>query len=396
MTLPLDPTKIIKMKYLILLAICLSFSITSFSQSSVEHNKLLIGSDQFPNGTQTQPMMFYRQDNLKGALRSGYITDASWNADSLGIGTIGAGYDAKATGNYSASFGFKTNAAAESSIASGANTEALGKYSFAGGRFAKARSDYSFAFGKGVETGLSFSPEIAKYSVVFGDSASVAGSSSMSVGDKTLVGVLANCAQAFGFETHAEREYSTAFGYKTRADEPHLFVVGKYNSLGPTFNSGKSHLFVVGDGTGPNTLSNALIVNSLGNVGIGVNDPCQKLQIAGNITHTGVVACSSDKRYKKDIKQLPSTLKTIQNINPVRYNLRVEEFPQKNFSDKSQIGFIAQEIQKHYPEIVVEDREGYYSVDYGKMTPILLKAIQELSSKIEVLENELNRVKNNF
>lgn len=51
-------------------------------------------------------------------------------------------------------------------------------------------------------------------------------------------------------------------------------------------------------------------------------------------------------------------------------------FPEESFSDKRQIDFSAQELEVLFPEIVKTDSKGYKSVDYGRMTPILLEAIK--------------------
>ena len=50
------------------------------------------------------------------------------------------------------------------------------------------------------------------------------------------------------------------------------------------------------------------------------------------------------------------------------------------------IGVSAQEIESIVPEAVTEDANGYKGVDYQALIPLLLKAVQELSAKITVLE----------
>jgi hypothetical protein len=81
-------------------------------------------------------------------------------------------------------------------------------------------------------------------------------------------------------------------------------------------------------------------------------------------------------------------------ISGVRYDWKQEEFPEKHFSDKNQIGFIAQEIEKIFPEMVFTDEKGFKSVDYARLTPVLVEAIKELNVKNEKLESKNQKLEN--
>ena len=49
------------------------------------------------------------------------------------------------------------------------------------------------------------------------------------------------------------------------------------------------------------------------------------------------------------------------------------------------LGVIAQEVQAVYPELVHQRDHGYLSVDYVKLTAVLIQAVKELSAKVEEL-----------
>jgi hypothetical protein len=104
------------------------------------------------------------------------------------------------------------------------------------------------------------------------------------------------------------------------------------------------------------------------------------------------VSCPSDSRYKKNILPIENSLSNILRINGVRYDWKQEEFPEKQFSDKNQIGFIAQEIEKIFPEMVFTDEKSFKSVDYARLTPVLVEAIKELTLKNQKLENRLDKI----
>ena len=73
-------------------------------------------------------------------------------------------------------------------------------------------------------------------------------------------------------------------------------------------------------------------------------------------------------------------------LQGVNYFWKTKEFPDKQFTDTKQIGFIAQEIEKIYPEVVMTDKDGYKSVDYSRLTPVLVEAIKELKKENDRLK----------
>lgn len=92
----------------------------------------------------------------------------------------------------------------------------------------------------------------------------------------------------------------------------------------------------------------------------------------------------SDERYKKNIVPLKNVLPDIMKLQGVKYNWRAAEFPDMHFDEGREIGIIAQELEKIFPEIVNTNKEGYKSVDYGKLSPILIEAVKELNAKNEI------------
>jgi hypothetical protein len=93
-------------------------------------------------------------------------------------------------------------------------------------------------------------------------------------------------------------------------------------------------------------------------------------------TGTGI-ACTSDERLKTNITELPGdTLANLRNVDTVTFNW-------KNGVGDTQIGFIAQNLEQYFPQLVATDTDGYKSVYYAQMTPILTKAIQELDVQVQ-------------
>lgn len=148
-----------------------------------------------------------------------------------------------------------------------------------------------------------------------------------------------------------------------------------------------------------------LRITADGNIGIGCINPNHRLQVMGDIAaengqiratsaliSTSISSCS-DIRLKKNIIPLGNTLEKIKQLNGMTYYWKAAEFPDYYFNDKPQIGFIAQEVESIYPELVETNSDGYKSVDYAKFTPVLLEAIKELQKEIESLRAEIKIMK---
>jgi len=113
-----------------------------------------------------------------------------------------------------------------------------------------------------------------------------------------------------------------------------------------------------------------------------------------NSTNTWLSSSNlSDKRFKKDIEPINSALSNVLKLKPVKYSWNTEEFPDKHFDNKRHIGLIAQEVEEVYPEIVNTNDEGFKSIDYSKLVPVLIKAVQEQQAEIEALKKEIKELK---
>jgi hypothetical protein len=102
---------------------------------------------------------------------------------------------------------------------------------------------------------------------------------------------------------------------------------------------------------------------------------------------------NSDKRFKKDIEPINSALSDVLKLKPVKFNWKTDEFPNKHFDHRRHIGLIAQEVEEVYPEIVNTNDEGFKSIDYSKLAPVLIKAVQEQQAEIEALKKEIEELK---
>jgi hypothetical protein len=171
----------------------------------------------------------------------------------------------------------------------------------------------------------------------------------------------------------------------------------------PTANANGGNLILKsGIGTGTGTQGNIQLLN--GNVGIGTAAPSSKLEVCGNtriigtlnvsstVTSSSGITCPSDIRYKKDITAIENPMQKLMLINGVNYHWKTNEFPEMNFNDKLQTGFIAQDLEKIFPEMVFTDERGYKSIDYSRLTPVLVETIKEQQRQLTELTGRLQAI----
>lgn len=134
-----------------------------------------------------------------------------------------------------------------------------------------------------------------------------------------------------------------------------------------------------------------LFINGSGFVGIGTINPTQALQVAGNILASGTIT-PSDIRYKKNIQLIQSPMEKLKQLNGVTYEYRKNEFPQMGFTDKEQVGLIAQEVEKVFPQLVVTDDKGYMAVDYVKLIPVLIESAKAQQVQINKQQQQIEEM----
>jgi hypothetical protein len=130
---------------------------------------------------------------------------------------------------------------------------------------------------------------------------------------------------------------------------------------------------------------------------------------------TGGVWTSSDMKLKSNITPLSNGLENIMKLQPKTYDYNHKNFPSMNFPEGQQIGFIAQDLEKVYPNLVkftrqpsVRDNNGkvtpsveFKSVNYTALIPVVVSGIQEQQAQIqkqqiqiEEQQNQITELKN--
>lgn len=121
----------------------------------------------------------------------------------------------------------------------------------------------------------------------------------------------------------------------------------------------------------------------------------------GNVYTTGSYL-PSDEKLKKNVRPEESILTKIKQLTPVSYNYKSEEISYMHLPKNLQHGFLAQDMQSVFPELVTQIEQPVFvknrfdhaekilAVNYTLLIPTLTKAIQEQQAQIEALQERLN------
>jgi hypothetical protein len=112
------------------------------------------------------------------------------------------------------------------------------------------------------------------------------------------------------------------------------------------------------------------------------------LQIDGSLTIV-TMDTPSDIRYKKDIHPLKSSLEKVLELRGVAYEWDKDKVHGAGFKEGRQIGLIAQEVEKVLPELVHTDSDGYKTLSYDKLGPVLIEAVKEQQKEITYEKREI-------
>ena len=101
---------------------------------------------------------------------------------------------------------------------------------------------------------------------------------------------------------------------------------------------------------------------------------------AGAATFNNNVTAFSDERLKDNIETIENGLSKVEQLRGVTYTR----------DEKKNIGVIAQEVEKILPEVVLtaDDEMGTKSVDYSRLTAVLIEAVKDLSGRVKELEGK--------
>ncbi len=278
------------------------------------------------------------------------------NATASGNYSFAAGYNTTATGAYGVALGYSSSAGGVASLAIGTNNSAVGLNAFVCGTGNNADSgldnDNSIVAGNGNNGYSTDALTVGTSNNNYGNNSIVFGESSKT--ETTGIGAIAG-----GSGTTARGNYSAVFGLGNTGASYASLVIGRYNTISGTAASWSATdpVFVVGNGAGPTSRNNALVIYK-----------------NGNIATEGTLSESASNPSKS------SKVIEIENI----FQLNAY-YSTKN--GRKYYGFAAEEVEKYFPSLVF-DFNNSKNIAYVQFVPLLVETVKLQEKQIETLKAE--------
>jgi len=370
------------------------------------------------NQQDVEPMLFWLAP--KGAFYAGEPNPSYWSLNNIGDNSfVAGGKNSYAGGSSSFVGGGAFNEIAQSgensAILGGLGNHADGESAFAAGGYNNfANGDYALVVGSTIST-------------ADGEGAAVISCTTGQAngGGSIVIGGVRNIADgrwanAMGLHNTAPSFGETALGLYTTF----------YTASNATSFHGQDRLFAIGNGTSTSDRSNALTILKNGQMHFGGDEPGSysfrmthgnlgfflennsqqgwefwvnsmgDLSLFANNTGvgrfnsvSGAYTAISDARLKTQVKPMPSILGQVLDLQPKTYTFKHDS------SQRIYIGFMAQEAQKLFPELVYaigegeDDRNQSYTMDYAGFSIVAVKAIQEQQVVIEQQTEQIEELK---
>lgn len=342
------------------------------------------------------------------------INSRVWDYDSIGQCSFASGLGNKVTGNNSIATGAVNNVKGNNALAAGSYNNSLGEACFSLGTGNRTSAHYSMALG-------TFNTSTGIYSTAVGISNTTSGDQSIAIG----AGLDANSYSSIVLGSNNEIIPGTTSSSWVDSD-PLLIVGGGMNQsnsknvvtilkngkagFGTNSPAGLVHIKHNGQAANPqltleetqNDYSRISFKNAnpgywnieayskplLGNNDLAklnffysANGYIFSLNGSGNAILTGTLVQNSDERLKKNIAPLKNSLNKLMLINGYSY-----QWKDTARCKDEQIGLLAQEVEKQFPQLVITGEDGKKSVAYGNMVAVLLQAIKEQQQQIDELK----------
>ena len=152
------------------------------------------------------------------------------------------------------------------------------------------------------------------------------------------------------------------------------------------------HLYATDFVVTTSTIGNLTIRSTEDALGVGTGGSLTVLgggSISKDLYVGGTVTSSSDIRLKTNVEDFNTSkmLDIVDTIRTIRYNYIDDE------TKTPYVGFIAQDFVEHFPELLRCPDGGYYSLDYQKVSVILMECVKELKRELQDLKQEVKEIK---
>jgi hypothetical protein len=187
-------------------------------------------------------------------------------------------------------------------------------------------------------------------------------------------------------------DYPVAYGIKALSEGNMGTTTGSH--IGGSFlayGTAYTNYGIYASATGATNNYAAILMG--GSVGIGDLTPDALLDVKGTVcldlnaddVCTDNTSALSDSRLKTKVIDIQDSLSLVRQLRPVRFTWN----GLNNTGNADSLGFLAQEVEDIFPELVITDTAGYKNLDYSKLTAVLAGSIQELDLNLSALSGTI-------
>ena len=99
----------------------------------------------------------------------------------------------------------------------------------------------------------------------------------------------------------------------------------------------------------------------------------------------------SDRSLKNNIIDIPEDkTNSLLNLNPTQFTFKSDAKKYIHY------GFIAQDLERIYPELVKDSEKGYRKVNYLELIPLIISKMKDMQNEIDELKKQQLEVKKNL
>ena len=224
-------------------------------------------------------------------------------------------------------------------------------------------------------------------------------STGITTGSMQLNGNTIQFSTTGGTQVNINIDDSQALRFGTDSQtKTHVLVVGERFTTGGRIAARYSR-YSSWEYTNGTTASIRMIIHTSGNVGIGTSSPSYQLHLSSDSAakpSSNTWTISSDSRLKSNITiaNLDACYNTIKNLQLKRYTWREDIFSSDQVTDRSKLGWIAQDVETFFPKAVNQIESFGYSdcrtLNSDQIYASLYGCVQKLITKVEQLESRLD------
>lgn len=196
---------------------------------------------------------------------------------------------------------------------------------------------------------------------------------------------------------HLTSDGSNSKVMQVDAGATNTFVIGNNGLVGINTSAPSANLDITKSTAASKTFQtrnpSGVVTMSIGSSGgimsapLAVAQNCVSHDASGNL-----INCLSDSRLKKNIETMSDSmdvLAALKQLRGVYFNWDTSIPAAKDMGERKNIGLIAQEVEKVFPEAVATDGEGYKSLDKSALVGFLIEVSKKQQAEIEDLQSRI-------